>query len=136
MDLKKSLLWINRLGLKLNFEPCPVKVQSIKFYNFSSSQKQEFEKMMPNGEYKYEHRFWNDEDDNIFNDSTVFDWKVQQNWRRRMFLELTMNFNPRKLYKWGDINEKSQKKTFSFHGFLKRKWSLFYTILSKNRTFL
>ena len=46
--------------------PCPVHRDDLKFFNFSSTQKIEFEKILPDGDYRYERKFFNNDDDNIF----------------------------------------------------------------------
>jgi len=46
--------------------PCPLLRDDLKDINVSSSIKQDFEKMLPHGEYRYDHKFWNEEDDLIF----------------------------------------------------------------------
>jgi hypothetical protein len=51
---------------------CPVNRDYFKIYNYSSSIKNEFEKILPNGDYRYEHRIWNGQDDNIFT-KTVYE---------------------------------------------------------------
>lgn len=49
---------------KLHF--CPMLPNDMNVYNLSSSVKEPFETLLPDGEYRYEHRYWNDDDDNIF----------------------------------------------------------------------
>lgn len=46
--------------------PCPLHQNDLKEFNFSGSPKFEFETFMPDGDYRYEYKYWNDEDDNIF----------------------------------------------------------------------
>jgi hypothetical protein len=48
------------------FQPCPLKPDFFKNYNFSANNKFDFEKVLPSGDYKYVHRYWNDDDTNIF----------------------------------------------------------------------
>lgn len=52
--------------------PCPLDRNHLKDFNTSSSYKFDFETLMPDGDYKYEHTNWNDEDDNIFQ-KTVYE---------------------------------------------------------------
>ena len=53
-------------SLNERLHPCPLDTDSFKEYNISSSLKQPFEYYFPSGEYRYTHRFWNDEDDEIY----------------------------------------------------------------------
>ena len=47
--------------------PCPLRRDDLKFFNFSSNNnKFDFEKIQPDGDYRYEHKFWRDDDENIF----------------------------------------------------------------------
>jgi hypothetical protein len=45
---------------------CPLQRDDFKLYNISSYIKNDFEKILPDGDYRYEHKFWNDDDENIF----------------------------------------------------------------------
>lgn len=45
---------------------------TIKQLNFSSNNKFDFETLMLDGDYRYEHKFWSDEGENIFQ-KTVFE---------------------------------------------------------------
>lgn len=47
-------------------QPCPLHQDFLKFRNFSSLDKHEFEYFLPSGDYKYQHRFLNDQDENVF----------------------------------------------------------------------
>lgn len=51
---------------------CPLESNFMKDYNSSSRIKNDFETILPNGDYRYERRFYNDEDDNIYS-STVYE---------------------------------------------------------------
>lgn len=48
------------------FHPCPPNRNDFKQFNFSSNTKMDFEKIMPDGDYRYEHKAWNDDDENVF----------------------------------------------------------------------
>lgn len=51
---------------------CSLESNFMKDYNSSSRIKNDFETILPNGDYRYERRFYNDEDDNIYS-STVYE---------------------------------------------------------------
>jgi hypothetical protein len=51
---------------------CPLVQDDFKEFNYSSEGKQDFEKTLPDGDYRYEHKYWNDEDENIFT-KTVYE---------------------------------------------------------------
>ena len=51
---------------------CPLHRDDLKAYNVLSLQKHDFEKIMPEGDYRYEHKVFADDDDNIFT-KTVFE---------------------------------------------------------------
>jgi hypothetical protein len=48
------------------FHPCPMRVDDIKVINYTSTDKNDFEHTLPDGDYRYEHKYWNDDDDNVF----------------------------------------------------------------------
>ena len=52
--------------------PCPLLKDDIKRYNYSSSKKFSFEMLQPDGDYRYEHKVWSDEDANIFT-ATIYE---------------------------------------------------------------
>lgn len=62
--LRMRNFWINAFPDK--FHSCPLYGDDFKFMNFSSNNKHDLEKMMPDGDYRYEHKIWNDDDDLIF----------------------------------------------------------------------
>ena len=45
--------------------PCPLQRDDLQFFNYSSNDKIDFEKIQPDGDYRYEHKFWSDGDENI-----------------------------------------------------------------------
>lgn len=45
---------------------CPMRLDDLKYYNQSSLNKSEHEFYLPDGDYRYEHKYSNDEDDNVF----------------------------------------------------------------------
>jgi hypothetical protein len=53
-------------------QPCPLHKNYFKIFNFSTYAKNDFEKILPNGDYRYEHKYWNDQDENIFT-KTVYE---------------------------------------------------------------
>lgn len=57
---------------------CPLDRDFFKFYNFSSSSKYDFEKILPNGDYKYEHKVLTDDDENIFAVSIYETFKTEE----------------------------------------------------------
>jgi hypothetical protein len=48
------------------FHPCPMRVDDISVINHTSTEKIDFERTLPDGDYRYEHKYWNDDDDNVF----------------------------------------------------------------------
>ena len=46
--------------------PCALYRDQLKFINFPSSSKSDFEKVQPGGDYRFEHRLCNEGDENIF----------------------------------------------------------------------
>jgi hypothetical protein len=59
-------------------KPCPLTNHDINMYNFSASIKQDFEQILPSGDYRYDHRLWNDEDENIFSKSVYERFKTME----------------------------------------------------------
>jgi hypothetical protein len=59
-------------------KPCPLMNHDINMNNYSASIKQDFEKILPDGDYRYEHRMWNDEDENIFSKSVYERFKTME----------------------------------------------------------
>lgn len=55
-----------------NLHPCPLQVDDMRVYNYSSNRKLDFEKLQPDGDYRYVHKFWNDDDENIFT-ATIYE---------------------------------------------------------------
>jgi hypothetical protein len=58
--------------------PCPIVKGEFKQYNVSSSLKLDFEKILPSGDYRYEHLYWNDDDDLIFKHTVYERFKTQE----------------------------------------------------------
>jgi hypothetical protein len=48
------------------FHPCPLKVDDLTVFNYSSILKNDFERTLPDGDYRYEHKYWTDDDENVF----------------------------------------------------------------------
>lgn len=57
---------------------CPLKRDFFKTYNISSSNKQAFETILPNGDYRYEHKVWSDDDENIFTKTVYETFKTEE----------------------------------------------------------
>lgn len=57
---------------------CPLKRNLLKEFNISSSNKLEFETVLPNGDYKYQHKIWNDGEDNIFTKTVYETYKTDE----------------------------------------------------------
>ena len=45
---------------------CPLQHDDLKLFRSSSSNKFDFEKIQPDGDYRYEHKYWTDDDENIY----------------------------------------------------------------------
>ena len=58
------------------FHPCPLQRDDLKLLNFSSNNKHDFERTQPDGDYRYEHKYWNDEDENIFTHTVYEQFKT------------------------------------------------------------
>jgi hypothetical protein len=54
------------------FHPCPIRADDFKVINYTSTDKNDFERTLPDGDYRYEHKYWNDDDDNVFT-STIYE---------------------------------------------------------------
>jgi hypothetical protein len=67
----RFILYLSETAPK-RIAPCPLVKDWLNDYNISAYIKQDFERILPDGEYKYEHRFWNDRDENIFT-KTVYE---------------------------------------------------------------
>ena len=52
--------------------PCPMINGDLSVFNVSSYIKHDFETIMPDGDYRYEHMYWNDEDELVYK-KTVFE---------------------------------------------------------------
>ena len=47
------------------FHACPMHRDDLKIYDFPSSYKHAFEEILPDGDYRYERKLFNDDDDNV-----------------------------------------------------------------------
>jgi hypothetical protein len=65
-DFAISIIRIIETNYSKKFQPCPLKPDFFKNYNISAYVKYDFEKNLPSGDYKYVHRYWDDDDNNIF----------------------------------------------------------------------
>jgi hypothetical protein len=64
-DFVMSIIRIMEENYPKKFQPCPLKPDFFTNYNISAYVKYDFEKNLPSGDYKYVHRYWNDDDKNI-----------------------------------------------------------------------
>lgn len=60
-------------------QPCPLHKDFLKFINYSSMKKNDFEHYLPSGDYKSQHRYWNDRDENVFECKTYETLKTVKN---------------------------------------------------------
>lgn len=58
--------------------PCPLTGDFFHFLNYQSDWKQEHEKIMPDGDYRFDHKFWNDEDEKVFEFNVYETFKTRE----------------------------------------------------------
>lgn len=61
---------LKQIDFKRNYQsdsisPCPFQSFHLNHKDFSSNNKKDFEKLLPHGDYKYDHKVWSDDDGNI-----------------------------------------------------------------------
>lgn len=79
----KKFVYDTKSGYERNYNNqkihrCPLERNFFQVYNFSSNLKHDFEKLLPNGDYRYEHKVLTEDDETIFAASIYETFKTQE----------------------------------------------------------
>ena len=63
---------------RYKFHPCPVSEDFFYYVNVSSQIKMDFETILPDGDYKFDHRYWTDDDETVFRNIVYEKFKTME----------------------------------------------------------
>lgn len=71
-NILKAMEAVKKAKASHKFQRCPLIHDAFIETNVSSNTKMDFERTLPNGDYRYEHKFRSDDDHNVFT-KTVYE---------------------------------------------------------------